>query len=421
MRLLISAALVVSGSTSLLAAELDTRLAWPSWRGPGQAGSTDKGSYVAEFGAEKNVLWKVKLPGIGCSTPAVDADNLFLTCPAEGEDAVLCYDWSGKERWQTKIGADRGGKHRNGSGSNPSPVADGKYVFAYFRSGNLAGLDYKGNLLWKTNLQKRFAKDTLYWDLGTSPVLTKSLVIVAVMHSGESYLAAFDKPTGELKWKVTRNYKTPVEGDHSYATPHVVTQDGKEVLVVWGAERVTAHSVADGSLLWSCGGFNPDEKRNWVVVGSSVVADDIAVVPYGRGSRLAGIKLSGEGDVTETNRLWTRKDTGSFVPTPSVHKGMVYLLRDKGEVECIDPKTGETQWKGEFPRRGSAKFYASPVIADGKMFAPREDGIVLVASVDGKFEFLSSNDMGERVIASPVPVGDRMLIRGEEHLFCIGR
>jgi len=412
---------LLSFPSVLTAVETAPKRLWPSWRGPGQTGSTDKGNYLAEFDSQKNVLWKVELPGIGCSTPAVWDEHILVTCPVDGLDALIDLTWEGEVRWQTTIGPERPGRHRNGSGSNPSPVTDGKFIFTYFKSGNLACLDFEGRLLWKTNLQKRFAKDTLYWDLGTSPVLTKELVIVAVMHKGESYLAAFDKATGNLQWRVLRNYETPVEGDHSYATPHVITQEGREVLVVWGAEHLTAHSIADGEMMWSCGGFNPQRKRNWVVVGSSVLAGDVAIVPYGRGSHLAGVRLGGKGDVSEKNRLWTRDDTGAFVPTPVVHDGKLYLLRDKGEVECINPQTGETLWSGQFPRRGSAKYYASPVVADGKMFAPREDGVVLVAGVEGKFEFLSQNDMGERLVASPVPVDNRMLIRGEQHLFCIGK
>lgn len=412
---------LLSSASISSAAELVPDRMWPSWRGPGQTGSTTEGTYLAEFDSTKNILWKVKLSGIGCSTPAVWDEHILVTCPIDGLDAVIDLDWNGAARWKTTVGPERPGRHRNGSGSNPSPVTDGKYIFVYFKSGNLAGLDFQGRLLWKTNLQERFAKDTLYWDLGTSPVLTKRLVIVAVMHKGESYLAAFDKESGNLEWKVARNYETPVEGDHSYATPHVINQDGKEILIVWGAEHLTAHSIEDGKLIWSCGGFNPDKKRNWVVVGSSVLAGDIAIVPYGRGSHLAGVRLGGEGDVTEKNRLWTRDDTGAFVPTAAVQDGKVYLLRDNGEVECIDSTNGKTLWKGEFPKRGSAKYYASPVVADGKMFAPREDGVLLVAAVSDKFEFLSQNDMEERLVASPVPVGNRMLIRGEEHLFCIGK
>lgn len=393
---------------------------WPAWRGPQSSGSTSGGSYPAGWQDGENILWKVELPGAGCSTPAVWNEHILVTCPVDGQDALLDLDWSGRVRWQTSVGPEKPGKHRNGSGSNPSPVTDGRLVFAYFKSGHLAGLDLEGKLLWKTNLQERFGRDTLYWDIGTSPVLVDGAVVAAVMHSGESYLAAFDKETGALVWKVARNYKTPVEGDHSYATPIVIEHQGRQAILVWGAEHLTAHAADDGRVLWSCGGFNPQRKGNWVAVASAVVADQMAIVPYGRGSHLAGVRLGGEGDVTATHRVWTREDAGAFVPTPAVSGGRLYLLGDSGQVTCLDPSTGSTLWSERLPKH-RAKYYASPVVADGKLYAPREDGVVLVAQVEGSFALLSENDMGERVIASPVPVGGRLLIRGQQHLFCIGR
>jgi len=392
---------------------------WPRWRGPHDDGSSREGAYAEGWQDPKQILWKVKLPGIGCSTPAVWDDHILLTCPIEGQNAALAFDWQGNLLWRTTLGEESAGKHRNGSGCNPSLVTDGQHVFAYFKSGELAGLDFGGSVLWKTNLQERFAKDTLYWDIGTSPVLTEKAVVVAVMHTGGSYLAAFDKQTGELQWKVARDYKTPVEGDQSYATPILVEQGGEPVIVVWGAEHLTGHAPDDGRILWSCGGFNPERNPNWVAVASAVVAGDLAIVPYGRGSRVTAVRLGGSGDVTETHRAWTRQDTGSFVPTPAVQGDNLIVVRDEGEVECLDLRTGETVWKDRFPKHRT-KYYASPLIAGGKLYAPREDGMVFVADVRDKFQLLSSNDMGERVIASPVAVAGRLLIRGEEHLVCIG-
>lgn len=417
--LLLAAPLAVDLIQSAPADEPAAVRQWPRWRGPHDQGSTRDAEYPAGWSDPKQVLWKTKLPGIGCSTPAVWSEQILLTSPADGQNAVLAFDWQGKLLWQTAVGPESPGKHRNGSGSNPSPVTDGRRVFVYFKSGDLAGLDLDGRLLWKTNLQQKFAKDTLYWDLGTSPVLTDRDVVVAVMHSGESYLAAFDQETGALHWKAARNYKTPVEGDHSYATPQYITSGGRRFLLVWGAEHLTAHSPDDGALLWTCEGFNPDQNGNWVSVASAVVAGDLAVVPYGRGSRLAAIRLDGTGDVTQTHRLWTRTDTGSFVPTPAIDGNRLYLVRDDGEVECIALDSGKTLWKDRFPKH-RAKFYASPIVAGGKLYAPREDGVVFVAEVGEKFKLLSENDLGEHTIASPVPVGGKLLLRGEEHLWCIG-
>jgi outer membrane protein assembly factor BamB len=407
-------------ATSFARAEAPTN--WPRWRGPQDNGSTASGTYPAKWDTE-NVRWKAALPGKGCSTPIVWSQRIYLTAPVNGADTALALDWSGKPLWQTKFGPQNAGKHRNGSGSNPSPATDGKGVFVYFKSGTLAALEFDGKVRWQTNLVAGFGPDTLYWDHGTSPVLTEKYVIMVRMNHGESWLAAFDKTTGEMRWKAARNFQTPVEGDHSYSTPLVTQHRGKEALLVWGGEHVGAHDTADGKLLWSCGDFNPEARNNWPTVASPVIVGDVAVVPYGRADRglprLHGIKLGGAGDVTVTHRLWKRDDVGTFVPTPVAYKGKVYLVRDRGEVDCIEPGTGKTVWSDAFPK-GSSSFFSSPLIAGGKLYAAREDGVVFVANIENKFELLSENKMDERVIASPVPVSNRLFIRGEQHLFCIG-
>jgi outer membrane protein assembly factor BamB len=107
------------------------------------------------------------------------------------------------------------------------------------------------------------------------------------------------------------------------------------------------------------------------------------------------------------------------VPSPVEYQGRVYLVRDRGQVECIAPATGKTLWSGTFPKSRSA-YYSSPLIAGGNLYAAREDGVVFVANVeDGQFTLLSENEMDEPVIASPVPASNRLFIRGQQHLFCV--
>jgi outer membrane protein assembly factor BamB len=395
---------------------------WRSWRGGLNWGSVEQGNYPDKFG-EEQYLWRTQLPGKGCSTPIILNEKIYLTAPAEGKDAILCFDLGGKEMWRTIFGKEDAGKHRNGSGSNASPTTDGQAIFVYFKSGTFAAIDLAGNVRWKTDLVERFGKDTLFWDHGTSPVLTEKYVVMARMHQGESWLAAFDKLTGELAWKVARNYKTPVECDHGYTTPLVIQHNGRESLLVWGAEHLTIHNASDGQVTWTCGNFNPDANKLWPAIVTPVIVGDIAVVAYGRNDRgtprLHGIRLTGSGDVTASNHVWLRDDVSTFVPTPAVHKGQVILVRDRGEVASIDPATGKTNWEDAFPKSRS-NFYASPLIAGDRLFAPREDGVVFVASVAGnQFKLLAENAMGESVIASPVPLGNRILLRGEKHLFCV--
>lgn len=400
----------------------EDNIMWQNWRGPHSNGSVQQGTYPSKLDPNK-CEWKTELPGKGCSTPIVSNQSIFVTAPIEGNDGLLCYSLTGSEQWQAKFGKENPGKHANGSGSNASPITDGKAVFCFFKSGTLAAVENDGKVRWQTDLVERFGKDTLYWDHGTSPVLTEKFVIMVRMHEGESWLAAFDKLTGELAWKVARNYTTPQECDHGYTTPLVIQHEGKESILIWGAEHVTIHNASDGQVVWTCGGFNPEESKLWPAIATPVIFADTAVIAYGRNDRgiprLFGVRLTGTGDVTKSSQVWKRDDVGTFVPTPAAYKDQLILVRDRGEVECVDPKTGKTVWKDAFPKNRS-NFYSSPLVAGDKLYAPREDGVIFVANLaNGKFEVLSENNMDESVIGSPVPISsDKIIIRGVKHLFC---
>ena len=395
---------------------------WPRWRGPHNNGSITSGNYPVKWDLEK-VLWKIDISGKGFSTPIVWNHTIFLTTGTNSLDTVLAFDWSGKQIWEKQLGSEVAGKHRNGSGSNPSATTDGSAVFVFFKSGTFAAFEMDGTIRWKTNLFERYGKDNRYWDFGTSPVLTKKHVVMAEMHDGESWLAAFDKVTGELAWKVPRNYTTAQEGSQGYTTPIVFLHKGTEALLIWGGHHLTAHDAANGKTIWSCGNFNPEGTKYWPSVASPVISGTIAVVPCGRADRrqprLYGIKLGGSGDVTETHRLWNREDTGPFIPTPGEYNGRVYIINDRGEIDCINPLTGKSIWSGVFPK-GKGNFYSSPLIAGGHLYAAREDGIIFVVKLADKFEIISEIDMKDRIIASPIAISDRLLIRTDHHLFCIG-
>ena len=395
---------------------------WSNWRGPSQTGSIDSGSYPVEWTPEQ-VEWKVPLPGKGSSSPIVWEDRIYLTSPSGAQDAVLAFDMSGNELWETKLGAASPPKHRRlGSSSNASPVTDGKGIYVYFKSGNFAALEMDGTVRWKKNLVEQFGEEQLFWDQGTSPVVTDRHVVMARLHGGDSWIAGFNKQTGELEWREKRNYDTPTENDNSYTTPVVFEHKGEMALLVWGADHLTAHEVDGGELIWSSGGFNPESTGYWPAIATPVISEGIAVVPVGRDdrnqARMYGVRLGGSGDVTRTHRVWERDDLGVFAASPAAYDGRVYLLRDRGEIVCLDPKTGETLWSDAFPRAASS-YYSSPVVANGLLYAAREDGTVFTARVNNGFELVGENPMGEQVIATPVPVNNRLLIRGEEHLFCI--
>jgi outer membrane protein assembly factor BamB len=393
---------------------------WPQWRGPQGTSVAPVGNFPTQFSPTEKVIWKAKLPGVGSSTPIISGEHIFVTCGIEGQDSVVAYDWKGEVVWQKSLGAERAGKHKNGSGSNPSPITDGKNLIVYFKSGTVASLTHGGELNWKTNLQEKFGEDTLWWDLGTSPVFAGGNIVIAVMQEGESYVVALKPGDGSVAWKVDRTYPVQKETGQSYTTPYLTNIDGQETLVIWGADRLTGHDPKDGKTLWTCGGFNPEDKAMWRVIASPGFSDGIAVVPYGRTKFTAAVKLGGKGDITASARLWERADLGADCPTPVASGGKVYVLSDRGQINCIDLKTGKDIWVDAIPR-ASANYYSSPILAGDLLYCAREDGAVAVVKVsDSGMEVLSINDMGELIAAAPVPVRDRLLIRGAQHLYCLG-
>ena len=415
------AAIFGIGASSALANE------WHSWRGPSANGSIDLSGakFPTEWEADETE-WSVKLPGKGSSSPIVVGDRIFLSSPDAGQDSVLAYDLKGKRLWQTKLGSSKNPKHKKlGSSCNSSPVTDGEGIFVYFKSGNFAALETDGTIRWQKNLTEEYGAEKLYWDQGSSPVIVGDLVILSRLHAGKSWIAGFDKKDGKVRWMQPRDYKVPAENDNGYTTPVVFDHGGKKALLVWGADHLTAHAADSGKVLWSCSGFNPDGTGFWPAIATPVIEGGIAVIPVGRDdrqgqARVHGIRIDGEaeGDVTKSHRVWKRDDVGVFVSSPTVYKGKVYLLRHRGGIVCLDPKSGKTIWEEELPRSGSS-YYSSPVIANGVLYAAREDGVVFSAKVDGGFDLLGENEMGEQIIATPVPVNGRLLLRGASHLFCV--
>ncbi len=419
----VSAALYITGISILSSALPSVAADWPSWRGASGNGSTQTGNYPTSW-KDENLAWKFELPGKGGSTPILWKDRLYLTSPDNGQDAVLALDVHGKQIWRTRLGTESAPKHLTlGSSCNASPVTDGKGIFAYFRSSRLVALELDGAVRWTVDIAATFGPEKLFWDQGSSPVLTDDQVILTRLHHGESWIAGFDKATGALRWQQKRNFEVPTENDNGYNTPVFFQHEGRSAFLIWGAEHLTAHSATDASLLWTCGNFNPDRVEYWPAVASVVICGNLAIVPVGRDDRpgqgrVHAIRLDGKGDVTGTHRAWKREDVGVFVTSPAEYKGHIYLLRHRGEVACLEPEKGQTVWSGSFPR-ATASYYASPVIANGILYAAREDGVVFAARVDGKFEVLSENPMGERIVASPAVADGRLFLRGDKHLFCV--
>jgi len=259
-------------------------------------------------------------------------------------------------------------------------------------------------------------------------VLSKRAVIVAVMQTGPSYLAAFDRTSGELLWKRDRMLDAPEEAAQSYSTPLVIAGDAAkgepdEVLFVLGADHVTAHDAATGRELWRVGGLNPTGNTYFRSIASPVVAGDLVIAPYARGESLTAIRRGGTGNVTGSHVAWARTDLGADVPTPAFKDGRLVVCTDKGKVVCLDAATGTILTTTELPKNRNA-YSASPVIVDGRIIVTREDGessvLAWPAAAAETFTLLGQGVVEEMTVATPVCVDGRILVRTHDSLWCLG-
>jgi outer membrane protein assembly factor BamB len=408
---------------------------WPQWRGPLGTGVAPDANPPTVWSESKNIRWKTELPGSGHSTPIIWADRIFVTtavpygnvlqpkysgAPGAHDNVpvrrrhrfmVLAINRrDGKIIWERTVrrALPHEGGHYTASLASNSPVTDGKHVFACFGSRGLYCIDFDGNLLWNVNLGKILTKHG--HGEGSSPALFGDTLIVNVDHEGQSFVIAFDKRTGKQRWKVMRQEVT------SWATPIVVEHGGKPQVIISGTNRVRGYDLADGRLIWECGGLSAN------IVASPVAANGIVYAASSYETRaLLAIRLEGaKGDVTGTNQVvWTRKRGTPYVPSPLLYGDSLYFLRHyQGILSRVDVKTGKEQG-GPFRLGGILNVYASPVGAANRVYITDRNGTTLVISHDDKPRVLAVNRLNDGFSASAAVAGRELYLRGQQNLYSI--
>ncbi|MDE0595728.1 MAG: PQQ-binding-like beta-propeller repeat protein [Roseibacillus sp.] len=403
---------------------------WRSWRGdPNGRGAAPKAQTVTKFSDDENLVWKTELPGPGNSTPIISGEKLIVTCGIDGKDAVVAYSLQGKELWRSVLGketAGKGGNRNKGTGSNSSVVTDGRGIFAYFKSGRVAALTMGGKKVWELNLHEKYGEDTLWWDQGSSPVLAGGLLVVAVMQTeGNSYLVGLDKKTSKEVWKTERQFDVAPESGDSYTTPLVMTIDGQETIVTWGADHLTGHDPKSGKQIWFCGGFNPNRTKFWRVISSPAATDGIVALSYARGLQTGAIRAGGKGDISKTAWLWKNDEVGADAASPVAHDGKFFVLNDNGKkrglITCLDAVTGKALWDQKLPKAPQI-YYSSPLLAGDNLYIARVDGTIFCGTVtkDGLTN-LTENKLEDNLYASLVAIGNKLYVRGRKNLYCFGK
>lgn len=409
---------------------------WPQWRGPLGTGAAVKGNPPVHFSETQNLKWKTPIPGKGHATPIVWGDKIIVetAVPAkfEGkpnseimEDGMSWMDVSetnlvldykvilvnrtnGKIIWEKTVTSEKPQErtHKLGSWASNSPCTDGEHIYAYFGSRGIYCLDFDGNILWKKDFGQM--EKVMSFGEGSSPYLYNGRLFIQWDQEGDSYIYALDAKTGNEVWSDKRDEKS------SWATPIVVEVNGEPQVITAATNLVRSYDFNTGKVIWSCSGLT----RN--VIPNPKVADGILYVTSGyRGNAMMAIDLArAKGDISGSDAiLWTYNQDTPYTPDDLVMGGRIYFLRaNNGELTCLDAKTGEVKYSKE-RLEGINDLYSSPTGVDSKIYIVSEN-ICLVIKAGDTFEMLASNKLDDDFHASPVIVGNDLILRGFNSLYC---
>jgi outer membrane protein assembly factor BamB len=395
---------------------------WPQWRGPRWTGASGEVGLPTKWSATENVAWSLDLPGHSAATPIVSGDAVYVTAP-EGETVHLFRvdRRDGKVVWKRPLGPAAGHAHRKHNMSSPSPVTDGRNVYAMTGSGVLKALASDGRELWTRDFPAEYGAFGLNWGYASSPLLLEGTLYVPVLHGmktdAPSYVVAVDAATGRNRWKVERPTAAIQEAPDAYTTPTFVKAGGRTEIVVTGGDVVTGHDPATGKELWRSSGLNPGNDPWYRIVASPVAVDGLVIAPT-RVKPMLALKAGGRGDVTSSHRVWSY-DHGPDVPTPATDGTHLYVVGDKGLVSCLDLKTGQVLYGPQ--RIAIGTYSASPVVADGKVYVVSEEGLTTVLKAGPRFEVLGENALSDTTLATPAVAGGQIFIRTAKKLYCLGK
>ncbi len=418
---------------------------WNNWRGPLGNGLAPDADPPIQWSEDKNILWKINLPGTGCSSPIVWKDRLYVTTavptgksvgqpPEQGraggggrggrrgrrpqplaahEFVVLAIDReNGKVVWQKTVNKTlpHEGTHNTASLASNSPVTDGQHVYAFFGSRGLHCLDMAGTLKWSKDFGRMRTRNQ--FGEGSSPALHGDMLVINWDHEGDSWIAAFHKSNGKQIWKMKRDEVT------TWCTPLITSVGSRPQVIVTASGASRGYDLESGEIIWSCKGMVANCIPTPIHVGGLVY-----LMSGHRGSSLQAIKVNGaKGDITGDRKhvIWEYGRGTSYTPSGLVYEARIYFLRrNDGVLSCLDAATGEPHYEGK--RLGIRTVYSSLVGAAGRIYITSREGVTKVIKLGNQYEELASNSLDDTFDATAAIVGKKLYLRGRKHLYCVAR
>ncbi|HEY1066127.1 MAG TPA: PQQ-binding-like beta-propeller repeat protein [Pirellulales bacterium] len=387
---------------------------WPEFRGPTAQGVSSETGLPVEWGPDKNIRWKVQVPGLGWSSPVIVDGKVYLTSAdptpggAEGDlDLIaLCFDAAtGKQLWRTNVFKEEAATapkiHGKNSHASPTPlVRDGK-LYVHFGHMGTACLDLEGKVIWK----KVVSYQPVHGN-GGSPLLIDGKLIFAVDGAVDRCVIALDAASGEQVWRFDR------QGDpqkhFAFCTPLAIDVKGKTQIVSPGADYCSGLDPATGQEIWYV------KYKGYSIVPRPVFAHGLLFFSTSYDSaKVICVKPDQEGDLTDTNIAWTMTRGAPYNPSMVVVGDELYMVSDGGIASCVDARTGDVHWQ----ERLGNNYSSSLLAAEGRIYFQSEQGPAVVVAASKEFQKLAENDLGERCLSSYGAADKSLFIRTERHLY----
>lgn len=395
--------------------KLDMTQDWPWWRGPNRDGATvGKQSPPTEWDAQRNVAWKVELPGKGHGSPIVVGQHVYLPASDESSatQSVICIDRnSGQILWTRVVHRGNFVKQKmnpRSSHASGTLACDGDRLFINFLNDDAvftSALDRTGNILW----QRKITDYVIHQGYGSSPALFDDLVLVSADNKAGGALAALSRSTGEIVWKHDRPAMP------NYSSPIVLRLGDRDQLVMTGCNLVSSFNPRNGQRIWEVDGATTECVTSTVTDGAHVFSS--GGYPD---NHVACVLADGSGKTVWRNTMRV------YVPSMLHANGYLYAVADGGVAVCWKSDTGERAWQA----RIGGTYYASPVLVGDRIFATSLEGKTSIYRADpGKFELLAANSLGDEVFPTPTYCGNRIYMRvahqrddgRQETLYCLAR